>query len=412
MKTLSLIGIVILFVLITSTCSAELIIVPDSYSSITAACQVAVNGDTVAVREGEYYEDIVTINSGVTLIGLGADPTLVRILPSTTHAPIRTYSGADPIFIENVEIRGTRWSGVVNNHNDGLIIQDCKLIVYGEGGFYTSYFSLSANIEVRKCTIILDGGTPELFALNGATDVLFEDCVIYIAQGFGVYNLPRGSTLILRNNTFLTEVLVSGSSSTDYSLIAVNNIMPEVYCYTYLGDLPDVLEWRFNDFVIVPPDVGCGYQVGNISADPLFCEAPPYPPNGDYRLDPESPCIDTGEEGEDIGARLGLCLPFSCADDTQDFNLGGISIDSVMPNPSFGNIHIKAFAPSKSTGIIDILDINGRVVWSDNWQSNEQQIIVSWDGRSDGGTMVQAGLYYIRLSNKNDTVTHRVCILK
>ena len=110
--------------LMVPAANAGFISVPDDYTSIAAACQAAVAGDTVGVYAGTYYSYYASVKPGVTLLGMEDDSTLVKVIATGPYgAALRFSSVGDPApaYIENMEIHTTMPNGVgVNNENPSL----------------------------------------------------------------------------------------------------------------------------------------------------------------------------------------------------------------------------------------------------------------------------------------------------
>jgi len=87
----------------------------------------------------------------------------------------------------------------------------------------------------------------------------------------------------------------------------------------------------------------------------------------------------------------------------------GLSLSSPMPNP-FGSRTLVAFTLPVAAGVsLDVLDVSGRRVRSllgGEWRSAGAQA-VEWNGRSDRGDRVPAGLYFVRLVTGADQRVQR-----
>ena len=57
------------------------IVVPDDYPTVSLAIQNAVAGDTVYVKQGAYYEQVLELNKSISLIGEGAGKTILYLNP-------------------------------------------------------------------------------------------------------------------------------------------------------------------------------------------------------------------------------------------------------------------------------------------------------------------------------------------
>ena len=144
----------------------------------------------------------------------------------------------------------------------------------------------------------------------------------------------------------------------------VNNIFCDGAACLPTWPTPDVLEWRYNDFVQhYQPDSACGYRIGDFSADPLFCDAA----HGDYRLQPGSPCIGTEENGEDVGARREICWPTFVPSPGDYSRGGGLRITCIRPNPTSGGIAIELAGGTEEAAGVQILDPAVRAASRSSW---------------------------------------------
>ncbi len=113
--------------------------VPCDYATIQEAIDAAVNGDTVRVAAGTYYENVL-MKDGVDLLGAGADVTTIDAQGSGSVVDARandvTISG---FTLMNSGVAGgaTSWSGVYINGNyspsvmNNVIVDNiCGISVY------------------------------------------------------------------------------------------------------------------------------------------------------------------------------------------------------------------------------------------------------------------------------------------
>jgi hypothetical protein len=295
---------------------------------------------------------------------------------------------------------------VIWNMNPNLVAQRCYL--YAVDDWDETYFYIIASttgFTLRQCLIRWWTQADNPFALGEpGGDVLIEDCVI--ARGeFLSWWVPPGSRFEFRNNTIDDgfNVYVWEGEPTDWSLIVVNCIIRDPWCW---GDVPDTLEWRYNDFLSGwTPD--CGSEVGNFSADPLFCEEWPY----DYRLQPDSPCLGAGENGEDVGARVGICWdPAGVGAEAR--GLAGLRLGAPQPNPTSGPVRLVWEAAPGVPVVLEVLDVRGRLARRLTAPGTESQGVIVWDGRDARGTEMPAGIYFLRALAGGEEATRRVVILR
>jgi Secretion system C-terminal sorting domain len=177
--------------------------------------------------------------------------------------------------------------------------------------------------------------------------VLVSWNVISALRSFALLNegAPLPALLRFRNNTvFGGEFLVeTGPGST---VEIVNNIFHEhgqIFCSA---------EWdiRYNDFYNTA--VICQLDEGNIDASPLYCD-----PDA-LTLDPQSPCVGSGEHGGNMGA-MGVCQLTAVNDEAP---LATEVVLSVHPNPVRTVAEFKLSGIAVDRQVIEIYNSNGRLV--------------------------------------------------
>ena len=398
--------------LMVPAANAGFISVPDDYTSIAAACQAAVAGDTVGVYAGTYYSYYASVKPGVTLLGMEDDSTLVKVIATGPYgAALRFSSVGDPApaYIENMEIHTTMPNGVgVNNENPSAVIQRCFLYNHDPVDIsWVPVVETDTDVIIRKSHIYHEyGSDSELFRFFDVAHILIEDCVIELGQG--TYSSPRpGSVLEFKNNIFLRDFWTGiHSDDRDCTLLLVNNIFIRG-AYASSNCYPNTIEWRYNDFVTEAPDPDCGYQVGNFSADPEFCGP------DDYRLQPDSPCRNAGENGEDVGARWGICWTPQGVEDEDLPLVGGRWVSQARPNPSSRGVRVLIEADGHMLVTVDVLDPTGSVVRRlSGSHAPKSKRVYRWDGRTAHGSLAPSGVYYLRVTGGLEDVGRRVIVLR
>jgi hypothetical protein len=168
------------------------------------------------------------------------------------------------------------------------------------------------------------------------------------------------------------------------------------------------MEWRYNDFV--RPDFWpwCGYQIGNFSEDPLFCDFDAQ----DYRLDPESPCIGAGEGGEDVGARLGICWPQDIADYLPQRE-GQLRLSGPWPTPTTTGVSLTIAGVPAGVMHAEIFDAAGTFIQSLPAASgSDSTVLYRWNGRITDGSLAPSGVYYLRINGVGEKISKRVIVLR
>jgi hypothetical protein len=138
---------------------------------------------------------------------------------------------------------------------------------------------------------------------------------------------------------------------------------------------------------------------GNISEDPLFCNAAA----SNFYLQSDSPCLDTDWCGT-MGV-FGEC-PSSPAsvDDVRGDELAGFRVYAARPSPFRGSTRIGFVLPAADWVSVAVFDVRGALVamLADEQMAGSNQTVI-WDGVDSRGNEVAAGTYFARITvgNKN-----------
>ncbi len=102
---------------------SKTIIVPDDYSSIQEAVDNALEGDTVFVRSGFYYNQTVIIDKLISLIG--EDKTNTRIIGDWSLNGTVVLVLHDGVIVQNLSLSSVDNSGLSGRGVHLLNVRDC-----------------------------------------------------------------------------------------------------------------------------------------------------------------------------------------------------------------------------------------------------------------------------------------------
>jgi hypothetical protein len=216
--------------------------VPDQYSTIQAAINAALPGDTVVVAPGLYTENL-QLRSRVDVRGEEAALTLLRA--NSLSLPVVRATGIDDVLFANFTLLDS---------NDGIVIRNSEDII------------ISNNIFDTLDGIAVDVDTPSIVDIYHN---VFYDNVVAIRRG-------SIATWIV-NNIFQRNIQTLTTS-------AFADLHTEVR-FNCFHDNDDLLVGGTNQAL------GSNFRTG----DPRFVDIPA----GDFHLRLGSPCINSGE-GTDV----------------------------------------------------------------------------------------------------------------
>jgi len=153
---------------------------------------------------------------------------------------------------------------------------------------------------------------------------------------------------------------------------------------------------------------------GVISADPLFVD----PEHGDYRLRPESPCIDAGDPASPFdpdGSRADMgAFPYAHPTAVrEDRELSPFSLHQNAPNPANPATSIRFSLSRDGPVSLTIYDLQGRHVRTllENASPSGSYEVI-WDGADDLGRSVASGVYLYRLVSREGIGTKRLVVAR
>ena len=217
--------------------NTKTIVVPDNYASIQEAINATHNGDTILVKKGTYdgaINQTITINKAITLVGEGADTTVLNLHPQKVlsyifSVPLLGTNDAIRIESSNVKISGLTIvtpSGIAiladkveldNNNLVAFVHGQCNDVnIVGNNIIGQVQFE-GANQTIRQNTI---NGT---ISINGKNNCVLSN-VISASNHQEALDIRDDSNLIF-NNTIINEQLgIKLEYRSSNNVIAQNNL--------------------------------------------------------------------------------------------------------------------------------------------------------------------------------------------
>jgi outer membrane protein OmpA-like peptidoglycan-associated protein len=259
------------FLAVAAVCASaqKRISVPKDFPTIQKALSEAVEGDTVYVRNGVYYENI-TMSDDVVLIGQDKKST---IIDGRRKGPAVT--GADGAVLTGFTVRNGR-TGILCKNTRPIITNN--IVIDNKG---TGIHALVTLPDITNNVVYRNEWTGIFLESVRGTRTSISHNVIMENGYSGIFCANRTEVLIRNNILFGNKQYgVFGGPEARKSRLIGNDI--------YANRLP------FNDNM----DNQTTRQQ-NISVDPQFVGAGF--PRHNYNIKPGSPCRGKGEEGADIG---------------------------------------------------------------------------------------------------------------
>jgi hypothetical protein len=440
--------------------------VPADYATIQAGIDASVNGDTVLVAPGEYPEDSLVIqdknilltsiegpenthiNAQVRIRGASIDSSCVlrgfriRIEGNGGSFPLVYVRTAKPIIEGNIieDNESTAFGAGIETDARGVIIrnniiQNNYTRNMGGGIFSGSYDTTAIGINIIERNIIsgnragwtacesgsgggLVVGAPTITRYNLIVD---NEAFRYICQpeAGGVHNLTRYQDYYYNNTIAANSARMGNSHGAGGGIrllayfmqggnLAKNNIIAfNTYGGGVMGTPGDSANsiWDYNlvfgngggDYIGISPGPH------DIQADPLFVDRF----SGDFRLLPNSPCIDAGDPTfpldpdstrADIGAYY-FDQSVGIDDDGAPSGPYQFALKQNYPNPFNGETIISYSLEKQSSVSLFIFSITGHLVLpilnKEIQEAGEHHYL--WEGRDANGKAVSTGIYFYEL---------------
>ena len=273
---------------------------PGQYTSLQAAIDSAVTGDTIYVHPGSYGN--ITINKRLTIIGAGFNPqgqfTNVATVAQVTLDKFVPTTSASGTKLIGLNIGYIYQKPLEQFQIDSILIERCRFFTSTTSFILGNYWTLRNNLFVWTTT-------------SGSIDVNFYN---YILFENNIFSSPAYSYQIQRSNkstVFFVNNLFTGHydntnqfSSVSYARFENNIFFGKSPNQATNSDFAKNIFYGNSNNNLNPSSNG----VGNMSSvDPQFTSMPidntmyQFSYTNDYRLKATSPGKNAGTDGTDIG---------------------------------------------------------------------------------------------------------------
>lgn len=325
------------------------------FLTIGHAVSVSVHGDSIQVAAGTYSESFTIPGTNLNLIGAGAATTIINGFIQTNTGFVLTMSG---FTVQNGGLSIFQMACNLNdcifrNNSTGVSLQTGSFVNINNCAFNNNTgpgISTGSNPSINTCTftgngncgIYLTSGSPTITNCtftsnssgpfdggggirNGSGTSRITNCLFMNnngnGNGGGIYNTFNNA--IVTNCLFIGNsggaiVSQGGSPTITNCTFSGNSGAPSgtggIFSFSSNPTLTNCILWGnigwdiFNQggtATVNYSDIQSGFGgTGNFAADPLFVN----PGGGNYRLQANSPCIDSGNNaaitaGTDLAGR-------------------------------------------------------------------------------------------------------------
>ena len=344
-------------------------LVPGQYTTIQAAIDAAVNGDTVIVSSGTYYESISF--EGKNIVLRSTDPDDWDVVAATI---IDANSIGRVVYIDaNGTLEGLTIQNGNSDDGGGICaidciptIKNCRVINNdGLSGGGIQVWSCIDGGEISNCVITGNNASEGGGIFCGVSSVFIRNCIIADntagSTGGGIYSSSASNSI--RNCTIINNIASTGGGIyIAYDPLDITNCI--VWTNT-AGNGPQIYRSPGQGGDITHCDIQGGWTgTGNIDCYPYFADW-----NGkDYHLTWNSPCINRGDPSGSYTGQKDIDGEGRVAEERYVDARADIGADemnrsniNLVPNPGFEDV-----------------DSNGWPVhWTNTWPSSRRVIDIA-----------------------------------
>jgi hypothetical protein len=443
---------------------ANIITVPTNYSSIQLAINASVDGDTIVILQGTYFENINLKGKKILLTSLfylSNDTTYISSTIINGSQPVQPDTGSCVLMISGEDSTtilqgftitggtGTKWldehGAGTYREGGGILIQYSSPVIRHNSIIYNVATNTSGANGAGGGGLRIGDCNPQILnniiALNQArygpgivlnyTGCRIKNNLICYNSGGQDYlggaavwansNPLTPTSKIIENNTIYSNHAVAGTGgilSWGTSVIVTNNIL-------WNNTSPNnsqIYPFGGGTATVNYSDVQGGYAgSGNINFDPLFTDT------ASFYLAPLSPCIDAGDSSaiyndienpglpgfalapslgttrNDMGAYGGQgAFAFGQGQPTGMKEITSELNDIVIsPNPASNKFEVSGLKlPVES---IELINTIGEVVSEENYSQNKNAVVVN-------ARELKSGIYFVRIFSSGNVITKKVVL--
>lgn len=313
------------------------------YSTFAAAFNASSNGDTIYVYPSAIEYLTSNLTKQLTIVGAGFDPAnplmvTSKISPYTNSigSPNCKFIGLDFLqgttLYQTTSIQNCRFNAYLSMLGANSVLEDCQF----NNNVYIGNGTLAAtNITFYGCTFDYAGYNLQTYAL--ASCAAFN-CILK-SNSFHISVVNNNTAAAFNHCLFLNQ------STATASLVTTANTNYQTATYVFLNSIFDLknnlmgnFTYQYNIFEGSSVNITDPTNQQNVNLATVMVDYQ----NGDYHLCQDSPAIDAGLNGDDIGL-YGGDTPF---DDEWYVNkipsITDFDCPAIVDQNGMLNVHIEA----------------------------------------------------------------------